>query len=243
MYARRMERILMAESAGQARRAPAGRTALHILALVLGAVGIFTGLNTATELITTGASSPVPELSRSAEIEQVMSIYEEMNQEIAAANAEHRVRQATFAAAHLAVSVGLLVGAVGGLRAKPSANCLLVAACCGGIFFELAHLMPGIRDAQQANQVMQRDVPRMLRALSGPAASDGADGISPPASALVRAVGKTRILTTLAAVLFKAIFYCIGLRALTQVAPDGRRSLCDTGPLAAEERDRTPHEA
>ena len=200
---------------------PAELTALYLLALVLGAVGIFTGLNAAAELV--GGQTPRP-MFLAAEFEQVWSLYSELEAKIAAGAAKHRARQSLFIVAHLAVAAGLLAGAVSGLRAKAVASRVLLAAFCLGIFLELARLMPSIRDARQANQIVERYAPRMLRAVleSGPAR--GPNGISPPTVALVEAVGKTHLLTIVAAMLFKCIFYSIGARYLTRTPPiDGRR--------------------
>ncbi|HEX7449196.1 MAG TPA: hypothetical protein VF306_16700 [Pirellulales bacterium] len=195
-------------------RRPAELTAIYILALVLGAVGILTGLNQATELMGGGPRHQWAAVS--PEIAQIQSIYQEMHEKIAARRAPHRAGQAMFLFAHGAVSAGLLAGAVRGLRTKGAArNGVLIAAFCGGIFFELAHLMPGIHDAQQVNQMMREEAPRMLRVLAGPAPHAGDDGIAPPTAALVRAAGQSEIIAQLAATLFNGVFYCFGLRYLT----------------------------
>lgn len=219
-----MEPISTAETAARpaASPLPAELTAICLLALVLGATGIFTGLNAAAELVG-GQSSPPMFLA--PEIEPVWSLYGEMEAKIAAGVATHRARQSLFIVAHLAVAAGLLAGAVGGLRAKEVASRLLLAAFCLGIFLELARLMPSIRDARQANQIVEQYAPRMLRAISESGPVRGPDGISPPTVALVQAVGKTHQLTIAAAMLFKCIFYSIGARYLTRTPPTDDRRL------------------
>lgn len=223
VYAREMEPISTAETSARPAAAPrpAELTAIYLLALVLGATGIFTGLNAATELV--GGQTPRP-MHLAPEIEQAWSLYREMEAKIAASAAAHRSRQSLFIVAHLAVAAGLLAGAVVGLRAKAVASRLLLAAFCLGVFLELARLMPSIRDARQANQIVEQYAPRMLRAISESGPARGPDGISPPTVALVQAVGKTHQLTIAAATLFKCIFYSIGARYLTRTPPaDDRR--------------------
>lgn len=229
-----METISTAENAAHlarlptaAPRRPAELTALYLLALVLGATGIFTGLNDAAELVGGGAPRP---MFLPPEIEQTWSLYREMKETIAAGTAPHRVRQSLFVAARLAVAAGLLAGAVGGLRTKAVANPVLLAAFCAGIFFELARLMPTIRDTRQANQIVQQYAPRMLRAISESGPARGADGISPPTVALVEAAGTTQALTIVAAMLFKGAFYSVGARCLTRGAEDRRLSRSERRP-------------
>lgn len=221
LYARRMEPISTAETANHApastaARRPAELTAIYALALVLGAVGILGALSDTHELIGLESDGSSTAVFRSLEVDQAAAIYEEMNHRIAIARMPHRLRQTIFAVAHLTVSAGLLAGAVRGLRSTKTTNTILFAALCGGIFFELAHLMPSIRDAQQANTIMQQEAPRILRAFAGPGPSTGDDGIAPPTAELMRAGGKTAVLAMLASALFKCVFYCVGLRGLAQ---------------------------
>ena len=218
-------------------------TAISILALVLGATGILGVLGANVESLG-GTGPPLSSVMNGMpEIEQAVTVYLDTRQKLATAAAGQHLHQVMFVTVHLAVAVGLLAGGALGLRDRPAAAAVLLAAFGGGVFLELARLMPSIRQGQQANLIIQREAPRILRAISGPPPRDGTDGIAPPTAALVRAAGKTAIAVKIAATLFKVVYYCIGLRSLTCGSSSSRRPPNNAGFVHAATGGKTPHHA
>jgi hypothetical protein len=134
---------------------PGGLTALCILAIVLGALGIMTGL---TGLAAAALSDPLQKLAAGLQPEQDKE-GARLQQQVADESREfagrHFVRNLLFSLARLVVASCLLLGGILALRLKTPGRKALLVAFAAGILFELSQIWPMIEVFGFTERIME----------------------------------------------------------------------------------------
>jgi hypothetical protein len=148
---------------------PGGLTALTILCIVLGALGLVSG-------VWAGVG-----LAIGRQLQQAFVVPAEDGEGSAAAEIQARMQSAALElndrylplhlvvlAAQLAVCGGLVYGGIQALRLQPGGNTVLKRACLAAVVFELARLVPNLFIQMQLFAIYQEYLPRLMEASASP---------------------------------------------------------------------------
>lgn len=134
---------------------PGGLTALCILAIVLGALGLMTGL---LGLAAAALQDPLQKLAAGIQPEQGEEAAR-MQQQVADESRDfakqHFVRNLVFSLARLVVASCLLFGGIFALRLNAAGRKILLFAFAAGILFELFQIWPMIEVLGFTDRVME----------------------------------------------------------------------------------------
>jgi hypothetical protein len=183
---------------------PGGITALCVLTIVLGSIGVLTGLTGIANIVfqrrVQGAiASLQPD-------EEMARAQQEMADEAEQFSQQHVVRNWIFEILRLAIAMSLLVGGIWSLGLKPLGRRTLLAVFAVGVVFEVAQIWPLL----DARELTARGMDRMIQAQAQK------QGNAPPGSdaflkMLVQVMVTVQLFVMIALLLAKCSFYGFGL--------------------------------
>jgi hypothetical protein len=133
---------------------PGGITALCVLTIVLGSLGLLTGLAAiATFVFGRQMQTAIAGLQPDAEAARVQR---EIAEEADETMRQHWVRNWLLALIRLTVAAALLVGGIWSLRLKPIGRTALLAAFGVGILFEILQLWPAWEARGESARMFER---------------------------------------------------------------------------------------
>ncbi|HVX11793.1 MAG TPA: hypothetical protein VHC22_11480 [Pirellulales bacterium] len=188
---------------------PGGLTALCILVIVLGALGILTGLMGILGAVFQDKMQATVAQLQPAGDKQAARIQEQINQETRDFQAKHVIRNGILLAVRLLIAGCLLTGGIFSLRLHPFGRKTLLAAFAAGIVFEIVMVWPTVEAIPLTQRAMQLSMEAQQQ---GPNAAD--------MKAMLRVMGKAitalQIALIAAMLLVKCGLYAFGLRYLTR---------------------------
>lgn len=146
------------------RRRPGGLTAICVIAIILGGLGVVTAVvgvvfAAAGQAIQKAAAPQLP-----GELEgEALQVQAEMNQAIQAVGQRYLMANVALALLSLALAIGLIVGRAQSLKIKPLGRTVLLAVFAVAILFELARGSFQIYQQMQMFGVMQEYWPRLMK--------------------------------------------------------------------------------
>jgi hypothetical protein len=209
-----------AQLATTATRRPGGLTAICVIAVILGVLGlIFTCFGMVT-LMAGPAMQSAMTPSFPGESQEVRELNEEMNEKTQALWRQYFVPNMAFYLVNLAVAICLVVGGVKGLKVKPEGRPLLIGTFCGALIFELLRTPYLLYVQMQAVAIQQEYLPKIMEASAqGAPVAINADAFV----TLMKVVGYAMIVIFM---LVKGAFYAVGAGYMTR---PGIKSLFEQG--------------
>ena len=136
-----------------------GLTAICILAITLGGIGLITGALKVVGIVG-GAALQQSMGGQPGMQPEALQIQEDMMKALQKLPSQNRALQVLLAGLHLLVASGLLAGGIMCLQLKSAGRVLLMSVCLLAIGYELVNLWPTWESLQVAQQYM----PRLLAA-------------------------------------------------------------------------------
>jgi hypothetical protein len=204
-------------------RRPGGLTAICVIAIILGGLGVITGLMGIGGLLGGQAiqknlapSFPQPAGAPIGEThEKMMEVQGEMNDKIYAVGRQFILPNAIVLTLHVAVAVFLIVGAVQCLKLKAVGRTILIATFCFAIPFEMARSGFQLYQQMQIMAVMEVYFPRMMEAATPPDAPEAPD-MGAMMNVMMSAMKAASYGMIIVFLLVKGIFYAIGAMYMTR---------------------------
>ncbi len=180
-------------------RRPGMLTAVCVLAIVLGALGIgvvlLGSVNLAFQDQIQGAFTPAPPPNQKGK--EIFDLQQAMNKDIRTLNAKFFWANAGIFAVHLVLATLLLVGGIRTMQLNPSGRKLLMRACLLTILFELGRgAVHGLMQYEMY-PLMTHHMSRMANASGGPGGQ-----------------GTSLIETSMTIILVVGVVFAVGLMAL-----------------------------
>jgi hypothetical protein len=193
---------------------PGGLTALCILAIVLGALGV---LSTLGAIAAAAYQSPLQEAIarfQAKKNEEAARLQQQLDDETREFTQRHPVRNILFAVAELLVASGLLAGGILTLRLSSYGRMLLMIAFGAAIVLELAQLWPAMEAIPFTQRTIQLSMEAQQKEMNaqGPNADDAAAMMR----VMAKAIAALQVLVFAGKVLLKIGFYAFGLWYLTR---------------------------
>ncbi len=192
-----------------ARQRPGGLTAICVLAIVLGALGLMTGcfglLSQAfNQQIQTGLAG-----IQAGDNKELGEIQNEMNAKVLTASAKYAWLNKLLAVVQFAVAGSLLAGGIMSLKLRPLGRKLLLSAFVAAIVFEGARLYPTMAVQREMAPIMAEYMPRMMKAQAPPGGQP--PGMHEAMSGIMSAAMIVGMVISVGMVAVKAVFYVIGI--------------------------------
>ncbi|HWB08169.1 MAG TPA: hypothetical protein VG826_02905 [Pirellulales bacterium] len=188
---------------------PGGVTALCVLTIVLGVLGILTGLLAIGGLLFQGQmQSAIAGLQPDAEVARVQREAAEQAEEMMQ---RHLVRNWIFVIVRLNVATAFLLGGIWSLGLKPAGRVTLLAAFGVGIFFELFQLWPTWEARELSAQMFERMAQAQQRGQANPP-----PGFDATMKMMGQVIATMQFAVTVGIFLAKSSFYGFGLWYLTR---------------------------
>lgn len=181
---------------------PGGLTAVCILAIVLGALGLLTGLSA---IVISAVQGPLQNLVNQMQPDgddEAAQLQRQMSDESRQFAERHFVRNIVLAVVRLVVAGGLLAGGVLAFRLRPVGRKVLLFAFVAGIGFELCQIWPMIEAAQLTQKIMGAQQFRGLE--------DGNENAQAQMRVMMKAIAAMQVAMLAAMVLTKMSFYGFG---------------------------------
>jgi hypothetical protein len=158
---------------------PGGLTALCILAILLGALGLFTALFSGVSIVAGRQLQEMLTFRQPGQTPEAAKLQREMNDKTMDVVDEFRVYNVLAVLVHLVVTTSLLVGAVMTLRLNPTGRRVLHAACWLAILFELGRGILQTFMQLKNFAIMREYMPRVMSSAGqGGAPRPGAEQIA-----------------------------------------------------------------
>ncbi len=186
---------------------PRAMGVLCIVLLLLGIAGGFTGAYSfAMTLLAPVLQKTMASLQQvgSPEMREQQQLINAASQDLAL---RFRTVNLVLSVAHMAVAVGLIYGAVLGLKKSPRAAGVLAMICLAAIVFELAKTAPTIMMQREIGQLMAEKMPAMITASQGKNAPPNAPDFSKILKLAMQVYMAVIFVFTLGWVAFKVILY------------------------------------
>ena len=196
---------------------PGGLTALCVLTIVLGSLGLLMGLSAIGSLLFQGQmQNAIAQLQPDAEAAKVQ---QEIAEETNALMRQHLVRNWIFAVVRLNVAMALLLGGIWSLGLKRIGRATLLVVFAIGILFEIAQIWPLLEDRQLTAQTFDRMMQAQMHKQQQPNTPQGFDA---PMKMIGQVVAAMQMVMMVVLLLAKCGFYTFGLWYLTRPATAGR---------------------
>ena len=192
---------------------PGGLTALCIISIVLGALGLFAGLSRCVALaFPRQLQAAVANLQPDEEAAQLQQeIADETNELMR----QHVVRNWVLAVGRLAMVVGLLLGGIWSLGLKRRGRTTLLVVFAVGIVLEIAQIWPMLEDREITAKTLQRTMQAQMEKQPRPKTPPGFDASM---KVMGQVVATVQLVVMAALLLGKCGFYAFGLWYLTRPA-------------------------
>lgn len=181
---------------------PGGLTALCILAIVLGALGVLIGLFGIAAAALQGPLQDLVAQMQPDGDEETAQLQQEIGDESREFAERHLIRNIVFAIARLFVAGGLFVGGILAFRLRKPGRKVLLLAFAAGIVFELCQIWPLIDAAQFTERIMNAQ-----QLGGGPNADDDAQAMM---RIMMKVIAAMQIVMMAAMALIKTAFYGFG---------------------------------
>ena len=206
------------------RRRPSGLTAVCVISIIVGALGVLGALQTLGAAAFQGAmqkSFSMPsQPGMSKDFAKVQKAQEEMQREIQAVSHKYLPFTCTAAVVNMAISVCLLVGGIMLMKMNPKVRTFMIAVFAVGIVYVMINSVIVVFVQLDMGAVMARVMPQMMVA-AGPKGEPGAEQGAAFMATAAKIGIYIGIAITLAWALFNLIFYAVGARYLSR--PNIRR--------------------
>ena len=144
---------------------PGGLTAVCIIAIVLGGLGIFASLSAFTmSLVGNQVQQFQQQFAAAGSPPEVQQVQAEMNAETMRIANRFRLANVGISLTHLVVAGCLLLGGIWALQLKEKGRRLLWAVCLVAIVFELARSVPNVLMQMENAALMEEYMPRLMQA-------------------------------------------------------------------------------
>jgi hypothetical protein len=202
---------------GAPRRRPGGLTAVCIIAIVLGGLGILGALQAFGSVALQGVMqktfSMPPQPGMTKDFAKVQKAQEEM--QTALQDVGHKYLGFTLGAAalNMAISACLLIGGIMLLKMNPKMRTFMIAVFAVAIVYAIANAVVMVRLQTDMGDAMAKTMPKMMVAAgpkNAPGAQEGAAFVASFARAWIYVVIGFGLLWAL----FNVVFYAVGARYL-----------------------------
>ncbi|HET6884110.1 MAG TPA: hypothetical protein VFI31_28405 [Pirellulales bacterium] len=193
---------------------PGGLTALCILAIVLGALGVLMAVVTVAG---TFLQDPMQRaLSKWQENgdEEATRAQQQLNDETRAFAEAHKVRNIVFSILKLLVAGGLLTGGILTLRLRPHGRKILLIALASAIVFEIAQIWPAVEAIPFTQRAMELSMEVQQKQVQGK--GQNADDAAAMMRVMAKAITAMQLMVIAGMFLAKTGFYAFGLWYLTR---------------------------
>ena len=190
---------------------PGGLTALCILAIVLGALGVLTGLGGIAAVALQG---PMQDAVAHLQPQQDADVQQKLMEESREFARQHAVRNGVLAGLRLLVASGLLTGGILTLRLRPYGRKILLIALASGIGFEIAQLWPAVEAIPFTQRAMELSMEGQQKQAQGN--GKNAQDAAAMMRVMAKAIAAMQVMVIAGMFLAKAGFYGFGLWYLTR---------------------------
>lgn len=149
-----------------AARRPGGLTAICIIAVVLGVLGLFSGVLKGVNVLF-GAEMQQAFGSLGAMTQEAAKAQQEMQAAVAAEIERFAVANGILCVAQLVLCGGLVYSGLKTLALKPAGRKLLLAICACLLVFEIGQLIVFVFQQLSMSPIMELYMPRMMQAPNG----------------------------------------------------------------------------
>jgi hypothetical protein len=191
-----------------AARRPSGLTAICIIAIVLGVIGLFSGVLKGVNAVF-GAEMQQAFGSMGAVTQEQAKIQQEMQAALAAEMKRFAIANGVLSVCQLVLCGALVYSGLKTLGLKPAGRQLLLAICVGILVYEIAQLVTVVIQQMSMIPIMELYMPRMMKAPSGNNA--GTEQFGQIIARMSIIVG---IVMQCAWTLIKFVFYVLAIRYL-----------------------------
>lgn len=205
------------ESADAPHHRPGGLTAICVIAIIFGSLGLLIALFALGAMLAGDALQNAfsPRTPAGMEDDEMLELQEEMQQDLEAIAEQHVIPTSVILMGRFLFAIGLLVGAVKVLKLRPGARTLLMNIFLAAIIFELVRFGVELYVQMQTMPVLERYMDRMMEI----AAEDAPPGAADPQQMSQMVMTITKVVSIGGLVLFlliKVIFYGIGASYLSK---------------------------
>lgn len=193
---------------------PGGLAALCILAMVLGAFGVLSGLGGIAAAVLQGPMQDMMAQLQPHEDEEAAHAQQQIVDEAKEFAQKHVVRNTLFALARLCVASCLLAGGILTLRLHLYGRKILLIAFSAGILFELAQIWPMVEAIPFTERTMQLAMEAQQKEMAGK--GQNAQDAEAMMRIMIKAMGAMQVAMMAAMLLTKAGFYGFGLWYVTR---------------------------
>jgi hypothetical protein len=193
---------------------PGGLTALCILAIVLGAFGVLSGLGGIAAAALQGPMQNMVAQLQPQQGKEAARVQQQIADESREFAQRHIVRNTLFSLARLFVASCLLAGGILTLRLHPQGRKILIVAFSAGIVFELAQIWPMVEVIPFTQRTMQLTMEAQQKGMPGK--GQNAEDAAAMMRIMVKAIAAMQVVMMAAMLLAKSGFYAFGLWYLTR---------------------------
>jgi hypothetical protein len=198
----------IAPSPGPARR-PGGLTAICVLAIVLGALGLIMGcFGAVSQAFAKQMQNSLAGIQGAGNAE-VVELQKEMNAKMLETANKHAVLNKILVVVQLAVAGSLLAGGILSLQLRPFGRTLLLSAFIAAIVFELVRLFPTIEVQRATQAVMAEYMPKLMRAQAPQ--GNQPQGMDEAMGGIMTMAGVVGMVFSLGMLAVKGVFYLVGI--------------------------------
>lgn len=192
---------------------PGGLTAVCVLAIVLGAIGLLTGLLGIVQILAAPAMqnlfSGMPGMN-----DEFTKVQMEMSAEMMAVAQSRPVLTWSLQIVHLVVACVLLAGGIMAVMLKPAGRRLLLGVFAGAIVFELVRIVPAVMMTQENMAIVEEYMPRLAEASNQ--GGQAPPGMDQTIGTFAKVGAIAGLAMQVAMMLFKCAFYLIGALYLSK---------------------------
>jgi len=195
-------------------RRPGGLTAVCVIAIVLGSLGVLGALRTLASVAVQPAMQESLAIPQQQGVnEQAFKAAEKMQQKANELGNRYRAMNGGMALANLIVSGCLLAGGIAVLKLSEKGRVLLLAVLAVALVFDLIYLGVYIVQQSQAATVLAESMPELMRT-SAPANQPGARQAAEMGATIAKGVVYLMIAIQVVFGLAKLVYYGLGARYL-----------------------------
>jgi hypothetical protein len=198
-------------TAPASRRRTGGLTAICVLAIVLGAMGVLTGcVGLVGQLFSSQMQNAVAGMQPAAN-QEAAKTQKEMNAQMLTIARKYNWILVPLMVAKMFVEIALLTGAIMSLGLKPLGRRILLAAFIAAIVVESIQLVPALLVQRETQALMAEMMPKMMQEVQQGAKKP--PGFDPDqfASGLVKAISIMSFIIGIGWLVCKVVYYAIGI--------------------------------
>jgi hypothetical protein len=191
------------------RQRPGGLTAICVMAIVLGALGLMTGcLGALSQVFNQQMQNGLAEMQAGAN-EEAAELQKEMNAKVLAATAKYAWLTAVLSVFQLALAGSLLAGGIMSLKLRPLGRKLLLGAFATAIVFEAVRIYPTLAVQRATAPIMAEYMPKVMKAQAPKGGQP--QGMDQAMSGIMSVALIVGMVFAVGTVIVKVVFYAIGI--------------------------------